>query len=84
MLPNTPGGLAVRPGLTALVSGGAAFHSIARLNDPEVASFTYLWGVGTDVAMAAALTNLQALSGRKIKLTVEISVDGVLEEAEDA
>ncbi len=49
--PSMPGGLTARPGLTSLVTGTGNFHSCVRFNDPQAATSTYLWGVGTTAAL---------------------------------
>lgn len=45
-IPRPTGGVVTRPGLTTVLSGLSAVHSIARLNDPRHATFTYIVGAG--------------------------------------
>lgn len=61
LLPNGAGALQVRPGMTELATGTGNFHSVARLSDPETLDYTYIWGVGTDVAIgqSGAVTVLE-------------------------
>lgn len=47
-------GVDTRPGLIALVNGGANIHSAMRLNDPAAGAFTRFWGMDGVWGRAAA------------------------------
>ena len=60
VLPNAPGGLTARPGLTSLATAGTEVHSLIRMNDPQVGGMTRVWGIDTEVYLGAsgALTQI--------------------------
>jgi hypothetical protein len=59
---QTDQGVSPRPGLTALATAGTAHHSVRRLNDPQNATYTRVWGIDQAlyIGQSGALTNIDA------------------------
>ncbi|HZI93228.1 MAG TPA: hypothetical protein VFE84_03220, partial [Patescibacteria group bacterium] len=64
------GQITARPGLVDLTGHTDDIHSVRRLNDPDSATFTRIWGVGTSVGFGqAAITETEAgFSGQPLCL----------------
>jgi len=60
VVPVLGGQLFTRPGQTSLATAAGTHHSMARLNDPQAATFTRLFGVGTTLqrGQSGALNNI--------------------------
>lgn len=68
---SADGELTARPGLTALTDVIDDVHSVRRLNDPEDATWTRVWGIGTSiyVGQSGALTEIESgFSGDPLSL----------------